>query len=192
MELLDLMMHRRSTRKFQEKQIDSADLEKILQAGLYAPNAGGGQRSIFCAIHDRELAQKFGRQNLAKFNRNALIGSYVSKEQPSTIDDPTIKNGFYDAPTVCIVFTPKNFLYGIPDAFCCAENMVLEATALGIASCIVARAEVTMDSPLGVKWMQKWKIPENHIARCFVCLGYCNGDYPAEKPRKTGRIIVEE
>ena len=82
--------------------------------------------------HNAALTEKIGKMNLACFDRSKLAGSYVSKEQPSTIDDPTIKNGFYDAPSVCIVFTQKNFLYSIPDAFCCAENMVLMATELGI------------------------------------------------------------
>ena len=61
-----------------------------------------------------------------------LEGNYVSKEQPSLIDDPTIKSGFYGAPTVNAIFTPKNFLYGEADAYCIAENMLLEATALNI------------------------------------------------------------
>ena len=65
------------------------------------------------------------------------------------IDDPSMKSGFYGAPTVCIVFAQKNFLYSIPDAFCCAENMVLMATELGISSCIVARGEETFDSEMG-------------------------------------------
>ena len=45
-------------------------------------------------------------------------GNYVSKEQPSTIDDPTIKNGYYDAPTVVCVFCQDNFLFKTADAFC--------------------------------------------------------------------------
>ena len=76
---------------------------------------------------------------LGKMDRSRLAGSFVSKEQPSIIDDPTIKSGFYGAPTVCVVFAQGNFLYSIPDAFCCAENMVLAATELGISSCIIAR-----------------------------------------------------
>jgi hypothetical protein len=55
-----------------------------------------------------------------------------------------MKSAFYGAPAVCVVFARKNFLYSIPDAFCCAENMVLEATELGLASCIIARAEATL------------------------------------------------
>lgn len=192
MELLELMKYRRSIRKYQDRQIPKTDLEKIIEAGTYAPNAGGGQRSMVVGIHNAALAEKIGKMNLARFDRSKLAGSYVSKEQPSTIDDPTIKNGFYDAPSVCIVFAQENFLYSIPDAFCCAENMVLMATELGISSCIVARGEETFDNEIGAAMLQDWGVPENYIARCFVLLGYVSGEYPGEKPRKMGRSKIVE
>ena len=193
MELLELMKYRRSIRKYEERQVSKDDLEKVIQAGLFAPNAGGGQRSMIVAVHNRELVEKLGRLNVACMDRSRLIGSHVSAEQPSIIDDPTIKSGFYGAPTVCIIFAQKNFLYSIPDAFCCAENMVLEATELGLASCIIARGEETFANEEGEAFLRQWNIPENYEARCFVLLGYCKGDYPAEKARKAGRsLIVEE
>lgn len=193
MELLELMKYRRSIRKYEERQVSKDDLEKVIQAGLFAPNAGGGQRSMIVAVHNREQVEKLGRLNVACMDRSRLIGSHVSAEQPSIIDDPTIKSGFYGAPTVCIVFAQKNFLYSIPDAFCCAENMVLEATELGLASCIIARGEETFANEEGEAFLRQWNIPENYEARCFVLLGYCKGDYPAEKARKAGRsLIVEE
>ncbi|SNX54864.1 nitroreductase family protein [Thermoanaerobacterium sp. RBIITD] len=192
MELLDLIKKRRSIRKYQDRQIPKEDLEKIIEAGLYAPNAGGGQRTFICGVHSKELTETIGKLNIAHFDKSKLVGSYVSKEQPSIIDDPTIKNGFYGAPTVCVVFAQKNFLYSIPDAFCCAENMVLEATELGISSCIIARAEETFENELGKKLLKDWQIPENYIARCFVVLGYCDGAYPAAKPRKDGRSRIIE
>ena len=193
MELLDLMKYRRSIRKYSDQQISKEDLQKILDAGAYAPNAGGGQRSMIVAVHNRELTEQIGILNLAKFDRSKLIGSYVSKEQPSVIDDTSIKNGFYGAPTVCIIFTPRKFLYGIPDAFCIAENMVLEATNLGISSCMVARGEETFDNDFGRELLKKWEIPDEWIARCFVLLGYCDGEYPTGKARKIERIkIIEE
>lgn len=179
MDLFELIKYRRSIRKYQNKQIDRSDLEKIMEAGLYAPNAGGGQRAIICALHNKELCEEIGRLNISKFDRRTLLGSYVSAEQPSIIDDSSAKSGFYGAPTVCVIFGPKNFLYSIPDAFCCAENMVLAATRLGLASCIVARGEETFDNEIGAAFLKEWQIPENYIARCFVLLGYCEGDYPA-------------
>ncbi len=190
MELLELMKYRRSIRKYTDKQIPLDDLHRIIEAGEYAPNAGGGQRSIIVAVRNKQLAEQIGILNLAKFDRSRLIGGYVSKEQPSVIDDKNIKNGFYGAPCVCIIFTPKNFLYAVPDAFCCAENMVLEATELGIASCITARAEETFDNDIGRELLKKWGIPENFIARAFVLLGYCEGEYPQSKPRRDGRVVI--
>ncbi len=192
MELLELMKYRRSIRKYQGRQISREDMETIIEAGTYAPNAGGGQRSIIVGIRNAELAEKIGRLNVARFDRSRLSGSYVSAEQPSIIDDPTMKSGFYGAPSVCVVFAMKNFLYSIPDAFCCAENMVLMATELGISSCIIARGEETFDNEIGAALLREWNIPENYITRCFVLLGYCEGEYPKEKPRKQGRNKIIE
>jgi nitroreductase len=190
MDLLDLMKNRRSIRKYQDKQIPKEDLEKIIEAGLYAPNAGGGQRGIAIACQNKELNEKIGKLNIGNFSRKGLAGSYVSSEQPSIIDDPNIKSGFYGAPTVITIFGPQKFLYSIPDAFCMAENMVLEAYNLGINSCIIARGEETFEGEEGEKILKEWEIPENYIARAFVLLGYVDGEYPNFKPRKEGRSKI--
>ena len=144
--LMDLIKARHSIRKYTKEQISREDLDKILEAGNFAPNAGGGQRSMMVAVNNAELTTRIGIMNLAKFDRSNLEGSYVSKEQPSSIDDPTIKNGFYGAPTVVAIFGQSNFMFRVADAFCIAENMVLQATELGIASCIISRGEETSSS----------------------------------------------
>jgi nitroreductase len=192
MEILELMKYRRSIRKYQDRQIAKEDLETIIEAGTFAPNAGGGQRSVIVGIHNKELCEQIGRLNATCMNRANLAGSYVSKEQPSLIDDPSIKSGFYGAPTVCAIFAPPNFLYSIPDSFCAAENMVLAAASLGISSCIVARGEETFNNDFGKQLVEKWNIPKGYVARCFVLLGYCDGEYPKEKPRKEGRAVIWE
>lgn len=68
--------------------------------------------------------------------------------------------------------------------------MVIEATALGISSCILARGEETFSNPEGEKILCEWNIPDTMIARCFVILGYADGDYPMSKPRKEGRYMI--
>ena len=192
MGLLDAIKNRRSIRKYQDKQISCEDLEKIVEAGIYAANAGGGQRSMIVGIRNAELVEKLGRMNMARFDRSRLLGSYVSKEQPSVIDDPTIKSGFYGAPALCVVFSQRYFLFGIPDAFCCAETMLMEAYDLGISSCIVSRAEETFDNDIGRAYLKECGVPEDYIARCFVTLGYCDGAYPAPKPRRENRYKIIE
>lgn len=190
--LIDIIKSRHSIRKYTEKQISRADLELILEAGNYAPNAGGGQRSVIVGIRDKDLTTKLGIMNLAKFDRSRLVGSYVSAEQPSTIDDPSIKNGFYGAPCAVAVFGQNNFMFRAADAFCIAENMLLQATELGISSCIISRGEETFDNPEGAEMMKKWGVPENYSCVCFVILGYIDGEQPRSKPRKSGRVKIIE
>lgn len=190
--LMDIIKSRHSIRKYTDVQISREDLELILEAGNYAPNAGGGQRSMMVGIRNKELTTKIGIMNLAKFDRSKLAGSYVSKEQPSTIDDPTIQNGFYGAPSVVAIFGQDNFMFRIADAFCCAENMVLQATELGISSCIISRGEETFVSPEGQELLKEWNVPENYSAICFVILGYIDGVEPHTKPRKENRTKIIE
>ncbi len=192
MELLEIIKKRRSIRKYTDEQIPKEHLEKIIEAGLCAPNAGGRQGTVIAGIRNKELTEIIGKLNLARFDRGQLEGSYVSKEQPSIIDNPNIKSGFYGAPSVCIVFAQRNFLYSIPDAFCAAENMVLQATELGISSCIIARGEETFDSDYGNTLLKEWGVPENYIARCFVILGYIDGEQPHAKPVNLNRRKIIE
>lgn len=190
--LIDIIKSRHSIRKYTDEQISRKDLELILEAGNYAPNAGGGQRSMMVAVHDAALTKRLGIMNLSKFNRNGLIGSYVSKDQPSVIDDPSMKDGFYGAPTVVAIFSQSNFMFRTADAFCIAENMILQATELGIASCIISRGEETFESPEGKNLMKEWNVPDNYTCQCFVILGYIDGEQPVSKPRKSGRVVIVE
>lgn len=190
--LMDIIKARHSIRKYTDKQISREDMEKIMEAGNFAPSAGGGQRSMMVGIRNKELTTKVGIMNLSKFDRSNLAGSYVSKEQPSVIDDRKIKNGFYDAPSVVVIFGQNNFLFREADAFCCAENMILQATELGIASCIISRGAETFLSAEGQDLMKQWEIPENYSAICFVILGYIDGEQPHTKPRRAGRVKMIE
>lgn len=192
MELLEIIRARHSMRKYTDEQISREDLEKILEAGNFAPNAGGGQRSMMVAIRNKELVEKIGRMNVANFDRSNLAGSYVSKEQPSTIDDPNIKSGFYGAPSVVAIFGQDRFVFREADAFCMAENMILQATELGIASCIISRGAETFVSEEGQALLNEWNVPVNYSAICFVILGYIDGEEPQSKPRKIGRIQIVE
>lgn len=190
--LMDIIKARHSIRKYTPEQISREDLDKILEAGNFAPNAGGGQRSMMVAVHNSEFTSRLGRMNLARFNRSNLSGSYVSSEQPSVIDDPSMKNGFYGAPTVVCIFCQDDFLFKTADAFCIAENIILQATELGISSCIISRGEETFDCAEGKALCKEWGVPENYTCQCFVILGYIDGPQPASKPRKSNRLVVVE
>lgn len=188
--LKELIMSRHSIRKYRKKQVPLSDLETILEAGNYAPSAGGGLRSRIVAVRDESLVRTLGIMNLSKFDRSKLLGGFVSAEQPSVIDDPSMSDGFYGAPTVVCIFCMDGFLFREADAYCIAENILLQATELGIGSCIVSRGHETFDSEYGRQLMNSWGIPEDYSAVCFVTLGYTEGEQPKTKPRPDGRVLI--
>lgn len=78
-----------------------------------------------------------------------------------------------------------------PDSFdTTLEKIALQATELGISSCIISRAEQTFDNDDGKDLLYKWNIPDHYIAGCFVILGYIDGEQPSSKPIHKDRIKI--
>ena len=60
-ELMDIILHRRSIRRFETRQIEENALQEILKAGMYAPSAGGRQGVLFAVFKNEELNKRLGR-----------------------------------------------------------------------------------------------------------------------------------
>ena len=191
-ELMKTILHRRAIRRFADRQIEEEALEQILQAGLYAPSAGGRQGPIMAVCQDKQVNERLGRIKRANaWPRMATATSYVSREQPSIADDPNIKNAFYDAPTVITLFGPRNFLFAAEDCAVAAENMMLAADALGVGSCYIGQGWTAFADPYGQEILKQWGIRTDYYAVMQLLLGYPReGDaHPAPKPRKQGRVL---
>ena len=91
MELMDIIRHRRSIRKYQDRRVEREKLDQIVEAGLYAPNPGGRQGTKILLLDDPETIERIGIVNANCENRNWDRG--VSTDQPSIIDDKSIKSG---------------------------------------------------------------------------------------------------
>lgn len=59
--VIETIMTRRTIRRFDTKQIGEEELQTILDAGLYAPSAGGRQGVLFVVSQDKEINEKLGR-----------------------------------------------------------------------------------------------------------------------------------
>ncbi len=191
-DVLETIMHRRAIRRFGPKQIEEAALQQILQAGLYAPSAGGRQGVIFAVCQDKAVNERLGKIKRANSHfRMSTATSFVSHEQPSIVDDAKLTNAFYDAPTVITMFAPKNFLFSAEDCAAAAENMMLAADALGIGSCYIGQGWTAFADPYGQQILRQRSIPTDRYAVMQLLLGYPReGDrHPIPKPRKEGRVI---
>ena len=190
MELIEIIRNRRSIRKYQSRKVEKEKLDRIVEAGLFAPNPGGRQGTKIILLDDAELIEKIGIVNANCENRNWDVG--VSKDQPSIIDDKSIKSGFYGCQAlamVCIQRARKDQVNQIGAAFVCAQNMTLEAYDLGVSSVIVGRAEATFTQPEMQEYLDAWGLDPAYMPIVFVCLGYINGPYPTIKARNEGRSI---
>jgi len=188
MELMDIIRQRRSIRKYLDKKVEREKLDQIVEAGLFAPNPGGRQGTKILLLDDAAMIERIGIVNANCENRNWDVG--VSTEQPSIIDDNTIKSGFYGCQAlaiICVRKAHKEKVNEIGAAFVCAQNMVLEAYDLGVSSVIVGRAEATFAHPEMQALLEKWGLDPEYTPLVFVCLGYINGDYPKVKARNEGR-----
>lgn len=191
-EIMKTILHRRAIRRFDTRQIEEETLEQILQAGLYAPSAGGRQGVILAVCQDKIINERLGKIKRANSNPHmATATSYVSREQPSIADDPRLINAFYDAPTVITMFAPKNFLFSAEDCAVAAENMMLAADSLGVGSCYIGQGWTAFADPYGQEILRDWGIRTDYYAVMQLLLGYPReGDeHPQGKPRKKDRII---
>lgn len=114
MDILEIIKSRRSIRKFTVQEIEPEKVEKILEAGRWAPSGKNNQPWKFYIIKERTK-----RAELAKL----------------TIDEEIIIGC-----SLCLcVFLDKHLMYDrtkdCQAIGACIQNMLLEAYSLGLASC---------------------------------------------------------
>ncbi|OED29826.1 nitroreductase [Methanosphaera sp. WGK6] len=176
MENIDLFKTRRSIRNYSDKQVSKDDLEKILEAGTYAPNGMGSQSPKILVTQDKELIDKLEEMNKSFF-------------PPQLLEKMTDVKPFYGAPTLVIVLADKNHPTGLEDASLVLGNILNAAHALGIGGRWIHRAREEFDSPEGKELLKTWNIPDNYIGVGHAILGYPADDSEVQAaPRKDDYI----
>lgn len=157
MQLEELFYFRRSTRKYHPEQIKDEELEKIVDAALTAPLAmGNHQKTHLTVVQNPDLMAKI-----------RACCETESRKHPGKMLDP-----LHGAPTLIFVSSKDLSSDHIEycDVACIIENMILEATNLGLGSCYIWGCLPKIKANEEV--MEALKLPEGHeILSGFVC-GY--------------------
>jgi len=189
-DLMDIMKNRRSIRRFTNQQVDEEALNKILEAGLYAPSAWNNACGTVVVSQNKKTNEILGKLNrFFQFGNldPETVAMKISDEQPSILDDLNIIDGFYGAPTVCVIFAYPG-LYAKEDGAMMANQMMLMASSLGVSSCYVGRAKDEFSTDYGLMLRKKWNLDPTLEAVGHVLLGYVDGEYPQEKSVDLSRI----
>lgn len=165
---MEVLLTRRSIRYFKDKPIPEDVLNKILEAGTYAPTAMGMQKPIIIAITDKKVRDEVSRENARIMGREGT--------------DP-----FYGAPVILLVAV-ENYPNAVYDGSCVMDNLLNAAWAMGVGSCWIHRAKEELESDFGKKLLKSLGIVGDYIGVGHAALGYFDGEPPLPKPRKENYI----
>ena len=173
-EVIKAMKERRSIRKFKAEMPPKADLEQIVEAGLYAANGRGRQAVITIAVTDKELRDKLSEVN------NEIMGGPEG-------NDPS-----YGAPAILIVLANKEVPTAPYDGSLVMGNLMLAAHSLGLGSIWIHRAKEEFEMSEYQKLLKDLGIEGEWEGIGHCAVGYIDGENPAAAPRNDGRVFWVE
>ncbi len=171
-ETMEIIHSRRSVKSYADTPVPRELVEKVCEAGTWAPCGMGRQSPIILAVTNKALRDRISTLNAAVMGRDA---------------DP-----FYGAPVVLVVLADKSVGSYLYDGCLTMENMMLAAADLGLGSCWIHRAKEEFESEEGKAILRELGVEGDYegIGNCI--LGYPKGELPKAKPRKEGYIVWAE
>lgn len=164
----ELLVNRRSIRKYTDRPIDADDVRLILEAALMAPTSKNLRPWQFVVVDDREMLNRLGqcKPNYATSIANAPLAVVVTADM--TKSDAWIEDGSI-----------------------AAILMQLQASDLGIGSCWVqVRERYGADGePADDCVREALGIPEEFGVLCIVSFGYKDEQ---RRPIDTEKLLWEK
>ena len=162
MDISEAIRKRKSIRAYLDKPVPEDDLTKIVEAGRWAPNAGEFQISV---IRNKGL-----RQRINDRAHNAMVHSEIEFVR-QRVSLPGYQP-LYGAPVLILLSGPTEAPHSTANSALAAENMILEATGLGLGSCYVVSPTLALNGEKNRDLAQEAGIPDGYTLQCGVIVGY--------------------
>lgn len=135
MKYLDLLKKRRAIREYEDRSVPQETIEAILKESCLAPNSGNRQEWRFIIVNNREMIKRISDESkgnkLKEIENNPAI--YMSKYKDALMDKEF--NVFYNAPTLILIFSPKDNPTQWVDGALFASYFMFAATVRGLGTC---------------------------------------------------------
>ncbi|MFH1441529.1 MAG: nitroreductase family protein [Candidatus Omnitrophota bacterium] len=156
MQTQECLRKRHSARSFNSKPIDKNIIEKVAESVRFAPSARNVQPWELVAVTEKSV--------LAKLGQIAENGRFISEC------------------ACCIAVFCSDTKYYLEDGCAAAENILISATDLGLASCWVAGDK----KPYCEEIKAMLKVPKEFKLVNLIAMGYSDKDSepPEKKPLK--------
>jgi len=171
MGIIDTIKSRRSIRAYQDKPVPGEVIEKIVEAGKWAPSGMNMQPWKFIVVANKEIISRISKAILEKVITDPLV-----QERMKTKTDVI----FYSAPLLVVILKEKESKWAEIDCALAAENMMLCASSEGIGSCMIGRIKQ-------IQAKEFLKIEKGYEVHSSIVFGY-PAEQPAAKERKQGVV----
>ena len=165
--LHQLLVNRRSIRRYTPQPIDSDAVRQILEAGLLSPTSKNSRAWEFIVIEDKEKLESLSQC------KNMGAGPVAKATLAIVVTVDTITSEAW-----------------IEDGSIAASNMMLQAADLGIGSCwIEVRGRGTADGTPAEDFVQDLLgLPDHIMPLCIITLGYADEQ---RKPQNCEKLLWE-
>jgi nitroreductase len=178
MSISESIAKRKSVRAYLDTPVDAGDVETVVEAGRWAPNAG--------PFHVTVLRRPDLKQRLNDATRAGMLTSGIEflKMRASLPGYQPL----YGAPVVILLSAPTDGPYGGVNCALAAENMILQATDIGLASCFIVTPGLALGPDPGLA--KEAGLPEGFAFQCAVLLGHAAEVDPFSNPQREAKGTV--
>ena len=194
-DLLELMKTRRSIRRYKDKDVPDELLEKIMEAGRWAPSGDNGQAWRFIVVRDYETRKALSRIATEGSGRRFTAEFFTGRmeERFEGLKDEKKKARIYqklcsgevssflvNAPVILVVCAYLD-VWDVPyDVALATQNMQLMAHDLGLGTCVVVAP--VCDIIDEVETNKLLKVPHGYKVALPLAVGYPD-ENPGPRPR---------
>lgn len=175
-EVFKAIKNRRAVREYEDTHLAKDDIDLLLDAAVWAPTAMNTQQVRFVVVQSESVRKKLSKrmQELAK--------KHNPKHKLRDMDDPI----FYNAPLLIILCAKKDSKWADIDCAMAAQNMMLAAYSIDIASCYIGSACLLNEDK---KTRRELGISDEYKIVAPLIFGRAKGEFPLPKPRNAPDIF---
>ncbi len=177
--LLQAMKSRRTVRQFKNIPVEQEKIDRILEAGRYAPTGANSQNVAYTILSDKK--DELERECVKLFRAGVKVGSKFSGSLKNTDINDTFF--FKGAPLVIVVSGHSSVNATLASAY-----MEIEANSLGLG--VLYSGFFCGCAALNPKIKAKLHLPKGHKAVTCMIMGYPAVEYKRIPPRKPPKVKI--
>ncbi len=183
MEAIEAILTRRSTRKYSDKMPDRDLIEKVIEAGRYAPSGSNSQNTHFIVFNEKHMLNAMADLVKEEFSKmEADQDTYVSLKHSISASKQGDYVFHYNAPVFIVVANKKGYGNAMADSACALENMMIAANALDLGSCWINQLHWLEDNKAIRSFLRPYGLDDNETITGGLILGYADTGLPNRTP----------